>query len=321
MTRYFLIVLLSAGLVWLPAPAHSFEGPFQVRNQFPLFVPLDPPYLESAAVQDSVSVSLTHSSVYVTETSSAWTVNMDLELTELMVRLKKMLNARTEVGLDLPFFRPTEGFLDRPLAGYHSMLGTGDYGRHNRPNNQFLYELLYRGRPVIRPVNDQAGIGDVRMTVKQVVRDGAPLVSVMANVELPTGDAKAGYGNGSYDGALGVLVDMDLGKVYRGYANLGVIFPGALRAYQTIPMRTYSYAGFGIEAAWWERFSVVVQTVAATSPYPDTGIRQVDWPGVLLTFGGRYYFNPGSLEFSLTEDADTKGAPDFIMNITYRHLF
>ena len=70
-------------------PAWPFEGPLQVRHQFPILVPLDPPYLESAAVRDAVAVSLSHSSVYVTQTSAAWTVNMDLELTELMVRLKK----------------------------------------------------------------------------------------------------------------------------------------------------------------------------------------------------------------------------------------
>jgi hypothetical protein len=86
-------------------------------------------------------------------------------------------------------------------------------------------------------------------------------------------------------------------------------------------MRTYYYAGFGIEAAWWERFSVIVQSMVASSPYPDTGIREVDWPGVLLVFGGRYSFGSSGLEFSLTEDPDTAGAPDFILNVTGKMNF
>ena len=303
------------------APAWPFDGPLQVRNQFPIFLPLDPTYLESAVVSDAAVLSLSHSSVYVTQTSAAWTVNMDLELTELMIRLKKKFGSRTELGLDVPFLRPTEGFLDRPLDSFHDFLGTEDYGRHARPYNEFLYEVMYQGKPVIQPVNGRSGIGDVRMTLKHVVNDAKPLVSLMANIELPTGDAKTGYGNGSIDAAFAVLVDLDLGKQYRGYGNVGVVVPGDLKGYQAIPMRTYAYAGFGVEAAWWDRFSIIVQTVVAGSPYPTTGIRQVDWPGILLTFGGRYSFGSSSIEFSLTEDPDTAGAPDFIANVTYTISF
>ena len=323
MKRSLLILFLFIfiGLLIRPVSAGSFDGPLQVRNQFPIFLPLDPPYLESAAARDSATVSLTHSSVYVIETAPAWTVNMDLELTELNIRLKKTLGPRTELGLDVPVIRPTAGFLDAPLASFHNALGTGDYGRSARPNNEFLYEVLYQGKPVIIPESDKAGIGDVRLTVKRVVNDAKPLVSLMANVELPTGDAKTGYGNGSVDAAFAVLVDLDLGKQYRGYGNAGLVVPGDLKGYQTIPMRTYAYAGFGVEAAWWDRFSVIVQTVVSGSPYPTTGIRQVDWPGILLTFGGRYSFSSSSFEFSLTEDPDTAGAPDFIMNVSYMMSF
>jgi hypothetical protein len=316
MKRTISTILLCGSLLMLPGTVFSFDGPLQVKNQFPLFLSLDPPFLESSPVRDSVSVSVSHSSVYVTESSQFWTVNMDLELTELAVRLKKKIGGRSEIGLDVPFLRPTEGFLDRPLESFHDTLNTGDYGRHERPYNTFLYEVLRQGRPVILPEAGKAGVGDVRLTLKREVSDGLPLVSIMGSLELPTGDAKGGYGNGSYDASLAVLVDIEFGKSYRGYGNAGAVFPGALKGYETVPMRTCYYGGFGVEAAWWERFSVIVQTLVATSPYPDTGIRQVDWPGILLVVGGRYSFGSSSLEFSLTEDPDTAGAPDFILNVT-----
>ena len=47
----------------------------------------------------------------------------------------------------MPFLRPTEGFLDRPLESYHDTLRAGDYGRHERPHNDFLYELERNGKP------------------------------------------------------------------------------------------------------------------------------------------------------------------------------
>ncbi|MEK6742209.1 MAG: DUF3187 family protein [Nitrospirota bacterium] len=316
MKRILFAILFSGTCLLLPGTGFSFDGPLQARNQFPLFLPLALPFLESAAARDSASVSVNHSSVYVTEYSPNWTVNMDLELTELAVRLKKRIGDRTEIGLDVPFLRFTEGFLDRPLEGYHDVLRAKDYGRHERPHNEFLYELTRNGLPIIKAESDTSGIGDTRLTLKREVTRGFPLVSVMGSLEFPTGDAKAGYGNGSYDGSLAVLVDIDFGKTYRGYGNAGAVFPGALKGYQTVPMRTYYYGGFGIEAAWWDHFSIIVQTLVASSPYPNTGIRQVDWPGMLLTFGGRYSCGPGSFEFSLSEDPDTAGAPDFILNVT-----
>jgi len=321
MKRTHSIAILCASLLVLPGTVLSFDGPLQVRNQFALVVPFASPYLESAAVQDAASVSVSHSSVYVTEQAPSWKVNMDFELTELAVRLKKRVGDRTEVGIDVPFIRYDEGYLDRPLANYHKALGAGDYGRHERPQNEFLYELVRNGRPVIKAKSDTSGIGDARLTFKQELTGGHPLVSILGSVELPTGDPKTGFGNGRYDGACALLLDLDLGRTYRGYANAGAVFPGALKGYEIVPMHAYYYAGFGIEAAWWERFTVIVQTVAASSPYPITGIRQVDSPGILLVFGGRYAFGASSLEFSLTEDPSTAGAPDFIMNVSGKIRF
>jgi len=321
MKRTLFTTLVCGSFLLLPVTVSSFDGPLQVRNQLPLFLSINPPFLESAAVQDSMSVRLTHSSVYMTTHAPSWTVNMDLELTELAVRIKKKVGDRSEIGLDVPVLRPTGGFFDRPLADFHKTLGTRDYDRHKRPNNAFLYEVLFEGRPVIQPVNDRAGIGDARITFKQVVFDDASLVSILADIELPTGDAKTGYGNGSLDAALAVLVDRKLTEKCRAYGNIGIIFPGDLKGYETIPLRNAVYGGFGAEAAWREHFSIIVQTLVQTSPYPKTGIRQVDWPGVLLTFGGRYSSGSGSIELSLTEDPDTAGAPDFMVNVTGKMNF
>jgi hypothetical protein len=304
-------------LLLFPSAALAFDGPLQVRNQFPLYLGMDPPFFESAEVRDQVSLHLNHSSVFLVDKSTDWNIGMDLELTELEVRLKKKLGERTELGLELPFLRYSKGFLDRTLAFIHSNLHTGDYDRHTRPTNEFLYDVRYRGVPVIAPQGAEAGIGDTRLTMKQVVSEKGPLVSVLADLELPTGSAERGFGNGSIDASLAALVDFDLGPRYHGYGNLGFVMPGDLKGYQTIGLRNYAYGGAGIEAAWWERLHLIAQVVVQGSPYPLTGIRKLDWPGVLLTIGGRYRYEGSSLELSLTEDPDTAGAPDFIANLTY----
>jgi hypothetical protein len=308
-----LLILLTV----VPARGQAFDGPLQVRNQLPLFLGMHPPYLESAAVQDSLALSLHHSSTYMTEISPRWVVNMDLELTELDIRLKKKLGQRSEIGLEVPVIRPSGGFFDGPLEAWHDLLPVGDYGRHERPENAFLYQIVHDGRPVIVGVNDRTGFGDVRLTYKQVVSASSVTVSAMISLELPTGDAPTGYGNGSYDTSFALLADGKWGGSYYGYGNIGYIFPGDLKGHQTIPLRNSWYAGGGIEAAWWERFSVLVQALVQQSPLPETGIDHVDRPGILLTVGGRYHFPNSSIEFSLTEDPNVSGAPDFIADMAW----
>ncbi len=43
----------------------QFEGPLEVKNRFPIFLPINQPYLEQVATEKSVSVSISHSSVFV----------------------------------------------------------------------------------------------------------------------------------------------------------------------------------------------------------------------------------------------------------------
>lgn len=299
----------------------SFDGPFQLKNQFPIFLSLNQPYLEQAATESSFSVSLSHSSVYVMEDSAQWGVHLDIEQTELDLRYKKDLPGLFEIGVDVPVVRATAGFMDRPLALYHRAFGFGDYGRSKRPNNVFLYEVTKDGAPVIIGDNDRTGFGDVRLTLKKKVMEADPVISVLADVELPTGNARDGYGNGSVDSGIALLLDKNIGSESRLYANFGVVFPGDLKAYQTVSLDTFYYGGLGIEDFIEGDLSVLAQIMVQTSPYPKTEIRQIDGTGMLLVLGGRYYAGAGSYELSLTEDPNTTGAPDFIINFSYKKKF
>jgi hypothetical protein len=308
-------------LVGLSASCWGFEGPLQVRNQFPIYLGMAPPFFESAAVQDALWLHLSHSSVFLVKESTDWKVGMDLEMTELEIRLKKKVGPSTELGVEVPFERISKGFLDRPVAFIHDTLGTGDYDRHTRPVNEFLYDVQYLGSPVILPQERATGIGDIRVTVKQVLFERPFLLSFAGGAELPTGSTYDGFGNGSWDLFGSLLANLDLGTTYCAFGNAGLVLPGDLRGYQTIGLRNFAYGALGIEAAWWERMHFIAQLMVQGSPYPVTGIRQLDWPGVLLVLGGRYHLEKGNFEFSLTEDLDTAGAPDFILNVSYNMSF
>jgi len=301
--------------------AFTFEGPFQVKNQFPPFLPINQPYLEQASTENSFSVSLSHSSVFVMNDAAQWSAHVDIELTELNFRYRKDFVGLFELGIDAPILRATEGFLDRPLASFHETFGFHDYGRGSRPYNSFLYEIKKNGSTVVEGINDRVGFGDMRITFKKKVIESDPVISLMADIELPTGNAKIGYGNGSVDYGIAALLDKNLGEKAKLYANLGGVFPGDLKAHQTIKLDNFFYAGTGVEYLAWTKVSLLSQLMFQSSPYPHTGITQIDTPALILVFGGRYYAGSGSFEFSLTEDLNTSGAPDFILNVSYKKKF
>jgi hypothetical protein len=301
--------------------SYGFDGPLQVRNQFPLFLYLNTPYLESALVEDSFSASLSYSSINLVESSSEWDIGLDMEITELNLRFRKSIKDFIELGVEVPIFSFNSGFMDGFLNSYHDAFGFPDYGRSNRPDNEFLYEVRRNGDLVVKGKNGHIGLGDIRLTFKKPLLNSDPAISIKGDIELPTGDAKTGYGNGSIDAGIAVLMDKRLSEYFKSYLNIGAVFPGDLRGHERINLREFFYSGAAIEASIWKNISLIGQVFVQESPLPKTDISSVDRLAVLLSLGARYSSGNNNFEFSLTEDPNTSGAPDFTMNFSFKRIF
>jgi hypothetical protein len=317
LTGLFLLLFLFLA----PLSAESFEGPFRVKNQFPLFLHLNAPILEKAAQEDSISLSLHYSSVFMKKGSSDWFLDLDLELAEFNFTYKKNLPGRIELGLEVPLLGFSAGVLDQPLESYHSAFGFPDYGRSRFPKNEFHYQLFRKGKLLVEGESGKVGLGDLRLTGKKEFSFGETVLAVKADLELPTGDANTGFGNGSLDWGLSLIGERKLGQAFKLTGALGLVLPGDLKARETIGLQTYYYAGAAGEWALWKNLEVLGQFLVQTSPYPETGISAIDQTGVILTLGGRYAFGRNSLELSFTEDLNTTGAPDFTFQIGFKHRF
>jgi hypothetical protein len=322
MKRYLLVPLgVIISLILLAAEAFSFGGPLETKNQFPLFLPLNPPYLETASYEHSLSAALSYSSVYMVRSSPAWSVNLDMEVAKLNIRYRKDILNLFELGIGIPILSFNSGFMDGFLNSYHKTFGFSDYGRSLRPNNAFLYEVKKNGVLVIKGEGGGVGIGDVRLTAKRTLLSDDPAVSLMADIELPTGSASKGFGNGSIDAGVALLADKKLSEKIKAYLNLGAVFPGDLKARETIKLKNFVYGGICIEAEVTKNFGLLGQVFAQNSPFPKTDISSIDRMAVLLTFGGRYTSGKDSFELSFTEDPNTSGAPDFTIALSFKKRF
>ncbi len=312
-----IIMTMLTILLFSQGHACAFEGPLQVNNQFPLFLITDSPRLESASTETSFTAGFSYSSVYMVRSSAAWTVNLDMEVADMDLRYRKNIPGLFELGIEVPVLSFSSGFMDDFLEGYHRAFGFSDYGRGARPENEFLYEVRHNGATVIKARNGRIGLGDIRLTAKKEILVGDPLVSLRVDVELPTGDASAGLGSGGFDTGLACLVNKRLGDKFMSYINIGTVFPGELKAAETVDLKSFLYGGAGVEAGPWKNFSLVGQILFQSSPFPKTSVPQVDRTAALLSFGARYGTGKTLLEFSVTEDPNTAGAPDFTLNLTY----
>lgn len=326
--RFCRAILVAAALLIVPARALSFDGPLSYRNQHPLFMHVNAPSLTSARPQNAISVNTSYSSVYAVYDTGAWAPSIDVEVLEAAFKVRKELSSDMDVGLEVPVVSLRSGFMDHPLNSYHSAMHFGDYGRSMRPDNAFLYKLTRNGSTVIEGEANAISIGDVRAAFKRVVFNSPSLVnnapmivSIEGSVELPTGNAKKGFGSGSTDAGIAVLADIGLSSYLTAYVNLGAVAPGPLRAHETVKLKGYYFVGAAMEAAVSQSFSAIIQAHYVTAPLPFTGIGALDRGGVVLTFGGRVDMGERTFEIGITEDPNTSSAPDFSATFNVKQRF
>ena len=295
-----------------------FSGPLRIRNAHPLFIASGAPELVPASREDSVSLVLTYGTTFLVQSSPAWAFAVDVETVVADLRIAKKLPWSVEASARLPLVSHNSGFLDGLLDWFHGATGLGDYGRGARPHNAFLYETRLDGGAVIDGTPGEIEVGDVRLAVKKALAGPDPAVSLMAYVDLPTGDPDQGYGSGSPGAAAGVLLDKRLGPSLMAYLNAGFVYAGTLRARQEVRLADYPYGGAGLEWVWSERLSLNGQVIAHPSPFGGTGVDEMDDLSIILSFGGRFRLGARSaIEFSFSEDPSVAGAPDVMASLGY----
>jgi len=313
--RSFILVIT---VMMYAIPALSFEGPLQVRNQYPIFIHADQQFLEKASIENSFSLSLSHSSTYTVQESSDWIIHLDMEITELNLRYRRIVRDALEFNLDVPVLVMGGGVFDPFLEDYHSTFGFSDYGRKNRPNNEFLYEVRRDGALI---VEGHSGVrfGDVRLALKRpLFQSERVTISARGDVEIPVSSAKRGYSNGSLDAGASLLADLTVTDRIATYWNAGFVITGDVRGHETLGIKNFIHGGMGMEFTVSERFSLLTQLQGQSAIYPETDLLAVDRDAYLLVIGGRYRTDAHTIDLSLSEDINTSGAPDFILNLTYK---
>lgn len=296
------------------------QGPLPVRNQHPaqLLVMHMPPASPRthAAGRASVRADAAYSSLWLVGNAPGRQWVMDGEYLRAATTVRYGLGAGIEAAIELPVAHTGGGFLDDFLIDYHDFFGFPDQDRDVAPRNDYDVQLTSAGTSVWGV--DRAGLAMLDVPIYatwQVTAPTArgPALAVRAGVELPTGDADAGFGSGEVEPSFGVLADLPVRHVQLyGHAQYTWAGTPDQAAAAGLQFADVASAGIGAEAPLHDDLNAYVQLAWEQSTLRNFGLSETDDDQALLWVGGRYRIGDDlALEVGFGEDLIALVSPDF----------
>ncbi len=285
----------------LPPTLHLFQ------------VPLEPVRLvPRGGLRSSLGVAYT--SVFQRDRArgGANRFDADLELLTLTPALAWRPADRLELAVAVPLFLPGSGFLDRAIQDYHDFFNLPNGGRERFPTNRFASRLVVNGRRVYEG-EQRFRVGDLAVMQgwRLVGGAGRPFaLALRTGVELPTGDARRGFGSGEFDVGAALAATLERGG-WALHAQASWLLPGDLAGESRV--ETHAAYGFGVAAEapiLRRRLSAVVQLDGRTPFVSGTGLDALDAPLLQLSVGGALRIGSVWLSLGVAEDLRTGSAPD-----------
>lgn len=300
----------------------ELQGPLPVRNQHPAqLTALHPPPAGAGVLARGdtvVRADAAYTSMFLAgeNPGSGNRFAMDGEYLRSALGARLGLGSDLELWAELPVAHTGGGFLDDFLIDYHRAFGLPSQGRSRAPRDAFQVFAERHGEVAWQVEPRSLALLDVPLGLTWMLRDpqrdglGAAL---RAAVELPTGDAAAGYGSGGVDAALGVLLEYRfLGMACYGHLQHSFVrTPRRARA-AGLSFADVTSGGLALEAPLGPVLHAFAQIEYETSVLRRLdAFDQVANPQCLVWLGGRWRLGPDfGLELAIAEDLIGYVSPD-----------
>lgn len=306
------------------------KGPLKSRNQFPPFFmfinPLPVSPITLAQGEARISPAIDYSSIFVDQDSGNWEVLVDMELVVIDLMMEYGITKNLTLSFQPVFVQMSDGFLDNFLESYHDQLGVANYGRENRPKNEFGYFISYKGHPWVMGKEGGLYPADSLVSAKySMLRNSKafPLELSLAYIlKIPFGDPEYGFGSGHADHGLHFLSRIQLDPVMI-YLNGGYnIVSDPKTSGADIQVEDTISLFVGLEYLYNPDLSFLVQINYFSSPFQDAEFSQFEEGGIELDFGFVYPLSPqADFEFAFGEDLAASGVPDFTLHFRVSYSF
>ncbi|HEY1418560.1 MAG TPA: DUF3187 family protein [Myxococcaceae bacterium] len=246
-------------------------------------------------------------------------MTLDAELGRFQVWLTRRIDDRWFVFGQVQIQGAYDGFMDRFIDWYHSILGVEYIARELRPLNKYKYSITYqRGRTITYGPVD-LGIGDSRVGAGLTLGQHAQVLLVLG---LPTSTAP-GYRAGTLQTGLILTGEAPLLPWLTVSGSVGIGFTprtGTLAPWQNVFFMSFS-GGPRVRLSW--RNFLYGNLFVHTPPFHGTDLTPMDNTDFSIDFGWMYRIDPRTeLWVGIVEDPYPDGpALDVVFRFGIRTVF
>ncbi len=324
--RQALKVSVSAHFIFIFATiaVTADHAPFSIQNRFPLHFMFLSARPVGAQLPPAGSVrtvaAFEYGSVYMDEANERWQLLMDMEIAVFDFSLLYGITHDIAIRLDVPLVSMSGGFMDGFLENFHSALGLPNYGREDRPENDYAYQIRKDDELWIEGSSGNFLLGDLTLTahwaLSRSLFDTDWQSTLLTSIKLPTGDSDKAMGSGNVDFGLFFPLQRQ-NKLWTFHLMPGFTHHGDPDSLGATVSAQDSFSVFaGAAYAYSERLSWIGQLSYFSTPIERTGIGKIDDGAYSLTLGFRRRINPQwGIELAFTEDIFTRATPDFMLHL------
>ena len=298
-------------------------GPVLWRNTSPVSATLGLPRAASAVLPApgvlTADLALDWVSDFTTNQRGDASVRLDGESLVGTLRLERGLTPGWAASLTMPFGTRGGGVLDQPIDGWHNLWGLPEGGRDRAPTGAVSLFASEAGASAFAVDQRRSSLGDVQLGLaRTLVDDGASVLTLRAQLELPTGSPSELWGSDAWECSLALALARPLGPL--ALTLQGGVLAGTAGDFD--PFERKDLAGFGSLALAWPlspRWSLLGQLDghSALLDAPLTPLGGWSVQGLL----GLRWRSLGALavDFGFSEDLRPGSASDFSLFATLRY--
>lgn len=308
------------------------SGPVSLRNQMPLYIL----YLQMAPEQTAVAergklimnadYSLSNITVSAfTPTGSIdllplYDIQIDMEVSRVTLDFRYGLYDSLEIGLEIPFISFSSGYTDNFIESFEDAIGARTpRSRERQGSYNYEYSFKFDNVFLINQTDSAEGIGDMVMSLKyQLLKEEGyfwPSISLRSAVKLPTADDKDMLGSGKIDYGAGFLMDKGFfNNRFILYCGGNIVMIEKPDVFSVLSMDHEIYSAMvALEYFLTDRFSVVMQAIGNSTPYPESQTNPLDNEAYDLILGCSYRLKEKSdisWHFAIAENYSAASSPD-----------
>ena len=307
----------ASAALWAAAAGAQLAEPVHIRNLNPLVSIFGLPAWDTVPIGTKFGVTAEVANHYRFSLVGNERLMLDGETVRTNFAFTHGFASGWSLGVEVPYYRISGGFLDDAIDSWHSAFGMPDGGRNARPENEFLFAFGEPLAPSFVLTEPQSGVGDTQVKFARLLGGDQGFV-VQAAFKLPTGDETMLAGSGSSDWSVTLLRTRPLLARKRAAAYYWGV--GFLRAGdpELVDFDANTWVPTGIIGGSWQllpEFGFKGQ-IDVHGAFYDSQLEEIGETAIQATFSAwRRMGQRGQIEFAVVEDLNVSTAPDIVLQV------